>query len=79
MSSVDHFDDKNIITCVGSSIPEAFFNNESILELSSFKTSHFLNQPINLAVVANGSLHVPQDMVGDIHLGGFRREVTVWQ
>jgi hypothetical protein len=34
--SDNHFDDKNIITCVGSSNPESFYNdNQSILKLGS--------------------------------------------
>ncbi len=45
---------------------------------SSFDTSHSLNQRTSLSAMVNGILNVAQDTVGNILLGGIRREVIIW-
>ncbi len=44
----------------------------------SFDTSHCLSQRRSLTAVVNGILNVTQDTVGNILLGGIRREVIIW-
>ncbi len=44
----------------------------------SFDASHCLNQRATFTVAVNGTLNVTQDTVGNILLGGIRREVTIW-
>ncbi len=85
-SSINHFDGKNIIICVALSIPESFSNNddddESILVLGNnifeLRYVSLFESMSSLRAVVNGILNVTQDTVGNILLGGIRREVIIW-
>ncbi len=86
-SSVNHFDGKNIIICIVSSIPESFSNNndndESTLILGNnifelWYISLFESKSHVHSCSKWNSEWYTQDTVGNILLGGIRREVTVW-